>query len=194
MSNTKKAAGKATPRKRSKPDVMSLVAQVKLPEKTVALHLRGDLVAELEDLERRIQECRGADGRLTGNPVARKLAEQVEGLREQMADSLVVFRLRALPRREFIQFQLDHKAVLPADGKVDEATIVAADQAYTEGLLKACCLDPVLEDEQWMSLLDALSGAQWVKLSEAVVALNTETVNVPFSPAASFILQPSDKK
>jgi predicted acetyltransferase len=57
---------------------------------------RGDLAAEVEELNRRLAELKERPtDRLVGNPEARRIAERIKALRVEMVEATVEFRLRA---------------------------------------------------------------------------------------------------
>lgn len=183
MSNRRRANGK--------PDVTTILAGAKRAERTVELCLRGDLVAEVEDLERQLRDSSTAAERLTGNVEGRKVAQRIEALREQMLDHTIVIRLRAMSRREFQQFIVDHG---PRDGNADDQAAGINTETYFDDLIKACTVEPVLTDEQWDGLFDAVNTRQWNDLRTAASNLNTERVSIPFSAAASLMLPRSGEK
>src|SRR5690606_35869875 len=103
--NTRRARPAAKP----KLSPQEIISAAKLAEKTVPICMRGDLVAEVEDLERQMAASQQRnDGRLVGNPEARQLAEQIEALRETMQESTIVFRLRAMHRRDWPELVAKH--------------------------------------------------------------------------------------
>jgi hypothetical protein len=79
-------------------DIKSMLNGARLPERTVPICLRGDLVAEHEELERQLEEAnRRASDSLAGNG-AGELADRIEALQEEMRAATVTFRVRALPK------------------------------------------------------------------------------------------------
>lgn len=180
--------------KKSKKDIKALIASAKLPERTVPVCLNADLSAELQELERQLelaeQRRRAGEGSLASGSDSRVLAAQVEAVREQMLDTTIVFRLRAMPRRRFRKMQDDFP---PRDGNPIDALAGVDTEAMTEPLVRACVIEPELDDEDWTALLDEetgrLSEGQWTVLANAAWAINARDANVPFSRTASRILQ-----
>lgn len=194
MAAAKKTAAKKTAAKKTepaKPDVSQLIAEAKLPEKTVSLCLRGDLVAEVEQLEAELSRMPTSD-RLTGNAEARKMAARIEQLQEQMHESTVAFVLRGLPRREWTRFLAKHG---PRDGNEQDKAAGINTDTYFVALVWECMIAPDIDDEQYEQLIDnALTAKQWDRLASAAIELNIEDVSVPFSAAASLINQRSGEK
>lgn len=178
--------------KKTKPNPMQVIAAAKLPETSVELCLRGDLVAQLATLERQLEAEQGrGDQRLTGNQEAKKLAQQIDKLQRDMQDSTVAFTFRALPSSEFLSFLAKHP---PRDGDATDQSLGFNRDTYFADLTRRCLIDPDLDDEQWQKLQDALTARQWNQLTGAANALNIDDVDVPFSAAASQLLQPFDEQ
>lgn len=182
----------ANTRRAKKADVTELIASAALPERTVSLCVRGDLVAEVERLERELAALRaGSDTRLSGNAEARKIATRIEDLREQMQSATVEFTMRAMRRRDFQKFLAAHP---PREGNAVDRAVGFNTETYIEGLVRECIVTPEITDEQWDTLCDSMTAAQWQEFVDAAKTLNMERVSVPFSLRASLLLQASDEK
>lgn len=165
-----------------------ILAQARRPEDTVELCLRGDLVAQFHALERELVDAPRVAASLADRSPAAVLAERITALREQMDAAKVTFHLRALPPREWS----DYDATRPnkADDETDDA-FRARFFGWTAGLVSRCLVDPVLTPDQVAEVVDVLSAKQWDQLADAAWLVNTGQVSVPFSAAAS-ALTPSD--
>jgi hypothetical protein len=172
------------------PDFKTLLAAAKLPERTVDVCLRGDLTAEFEQAERRLEvEERNADVSLDGGGRVGELAERIEALRAQMREHTHTFRLRALPRPQFRALVGEHPP------REDDGEIIAADrilgvnaETFFDALIRACVVDPALDADDWRVLLDEkLTDNQFDALAGAAWGVNRSDVDVPFSRAASRI-------
>lgn len=179
MSNTRKAQS-----------VDAILAKAALPERTVPHCVRGDLVAEVERLERELAQAQTKDARLTGNTQAREIAERIEAVRAEMQDSVVEFTLRAMPKRAFQKFLVDHA---PREDNAQDRLLGYNSETLTDDLVLASLASPELTDEQWEKLCDCMTAAQWNEFVEAANALNMQGVSVPFSLSASRILRASDE-
>jgi len=171
-----------------KPDFAALLAGAKLPERTVPICLRGDLVAEHEQLNEHLEllEQKAVDS-LAGNGGA-ELAERIEALEAEMRASTYPFRLRALPRREYRAFKAKFPPRTNEAGDVVEKRDQIVDfdaDAGAPTLIRSSIVDPELDDAAWATLEESLTDRQYDDLFTAAWLLNRGDVDVPFSRAAS---------
>lgn len=170
-------------------DIAGLLAQAKRPERTIPLCLRGDLVAEYEDLQRRREEHADqpdADSLDGGATVA--IDADMRELRATMQASTVVFRMRALPRKRFREICDQHPPRKNDDGTPNEADAALGVNLATapDPLIRACLVGPPLSEDQLTQILDdVLSDRQYDELFLTAWHVNRATVDVPFSSAAS---------
>jgi hypothetical protein len=177
--------------KQTKAPIADLLGQIRPPEKTVSICLAGDLAAEFEDLERdlALAQEQPADGTLAGgaNPLATEIAQQIMALRERMREFTQVFRFRGLPRKAYSDLVAQYP---PTDEQVAKGDGVDV-EAFSAGLVSACCISHSMTEEEAGQLADALTQAQWSALVEAAHAVNAQALDVPFSYRASAQLQSS---
>jgi hypothetical protein len=175
-----------------------LLAQARPAERTLRLCLRGDLVAEFEELERGLGKAKDRkDDSLAGSG-APAIAAQMEELRGEMEEYSVTFRLRTLPRRAYQKLLAEHPPrrdpsqpdrILPADSQIDNQSDANA-ETFWFGLTRACVVEPVMDDGQWSRLVDeVLSDRQFELLAVVSLALCRGEVDIPFSSAASETLK-----
>lgn len=172
--------------------IADIIGQVKRPEKTVPVCLAGDLQAEFEELERDLQVARDqpADGTLAGggNSLATQIAQQIQELRGRMREHSTTFRFRGLPRREYS----DLVAECPPGDDAPEGAEVDWEK-FSVALVAACAVEPTMDGDETGRLADVLTQAQWDSLVTAAFSVNKRDVDVPFSYAASAVLQSSKK-
>lgn len=165
----------------------SMLAEAALPETVVPVCLRGDLAADHELAERELEQAQqqAADS-LAGNGAA-EIVERIEGLEAQMRERTYDFRLRALSKPGFRALVKDHPPRRDADDKVvEEDKYIGVDSTtFFDAMIRACLVDPELNDEEWAALNEALTDRQYADLSDAAWGLNRHEVDVPFSRAAS---------
>jgi hypothetical protein len=188
-------------------DIEALIRASRRAERTVPICLRGDLVAEFEDLERQLEDdvnrATPLDKRLGQTPPGHATAEKMLALREQMGASTVVFRLRALAPSRWAELRAEHPPRKAEDGsELDADSLGINIETFFKPLVRESVVYPVLTDTAWSMLLgeedddpddpDAgtrgLSNRQFEDLSGAAWVLNRAEVSIPFSRAASRIL------
>lgn len=181
-------------------DFQTMLAEAKLAERTVPLCMRGDLVAQLEQLEAAADEARKANSKESALP---DIVEQIEALQAQMRDGTYVFRLRALPPRRYRALKAKYPPRRDEDGKVDQGDLQAGfSLEMIPELIRACTFDPQPSMDKWRELLGdteaeaarrevagepvedgKLTEAQCWQLGNAAHMLNEGEVAAPFSPA-----------
>lgn len=158
-----------------------------LPEDEVPICMRSDLQRQFEQLSRALEAARQAPasdsfaGGASGAE-ARRIAEQLEALRQEMQSHVRVFVLKAIPRKEWRDLLRDHPPRpqdLPADHNVESFPIAA---------LVACSVKPKLTEEKAGRLVDVITQGQWGAIWSTIIDLNGDDGAVPFSVAASAIL------
>lgn len=171
------------------PDLSALLDQAALPEKTVEICLRGDLVAEVEDLERQLRDLRTNTQTMADRGEARRLAEKIEAVRGDMQAASVVFLLRGLNRHGWRTLMAAHP---PRDGEQADQTVGYNIDEFWPALVRACIVTPEIDDAQWQQLDEVLSSAQFDQLADAAMAVCRRKVDVPFSFASSATLAPDE--
>jgi hypothetical protein len=172
---------------------VDLLAQAKPAERTIRLCLRGDLVAQFEELDRHRAEVAAKvdEGSLAGSPAV-ALARQMEQLQEEMRDSTYPFRVRALSRKAYQALVAAHPPRRDAEGEIvdaDRQSEVNTDTFYGP-LIRACLVDPVLDGTEWSRLIDeVLSDRQFEQLAIAATVVSRGDVDIPFSYGASQTLK-----
>jgi hypothetical protein len=173
----------ARPRKTApaKPDFAALLADAKLPERTVPVCLRGDLVAEHEAADRELEALAEKPVTKFGGDGRGELQARIRDLEEQMRGATYDFRFRALTRRGWHAFVAEFP---PRPDNERDAAIGVNTETFFDALIRKCLVDPALDDEAWFRLNENLTDRQYDTLSDAAWGLNRRDVDVPFSPAA----------
>lgn len=162
----------------------------KLPERVVPVCLNLDLQRELELAERELADAlRKPSDSLEGSGAA-GIAERIHALEGRMREHTHDLRLRALPRPKWKALLAQHPPRKADDGSVLEADrfIGVNVETFFTAIVRACVIDPVLDDEDWALVDEKLTDAQFDALFAAAWSLNRSDVDVPFSRAASQIL------
>lgn len=167
-------------------DVKALIRSAKLPEKTVPLCLRADLVAEYERTERELgtAQAEGGDSLAGKGAKVRDLDERLAALREEMTGSTLTVTLRALPSAKYRALMDEHPPRLEGD-QVDRRDRVFGFNVDTffDALARACVAAPDLDAEDWEALAGEdgkLTDAQVGALTDTAWKLNRKDVDLPF--------------
>lgn len=170
-----------------KPDFARLLADAKLPEKTVPVCLRGDLVADFEAADRELEQAQKKPSTSLAGSGTATLLERLEALEAEMAEHTYTFRLRAMPRHAWRELMAAHPPRKGDDGElVIEDRITGANRTTVfEPLVRASIVDPELTDAQFAELVGKLTDRQFEDLTTAAWDLNQGSVDIPFSRAAS---------
>ena len=172
-------------------DIEALLKRAKPRETTVAVYLAGDLVADIERLERQLADAGGtqwqADSLASKNPAV-VIADKIEAARKRLKASEEEFRFRALSDDQWSDLLAAHPPKDPEKNLFDPDT-------FPRALIAACCIDPVMSPEQVDRLFAVLNQAQRNEIFDGAYGVNTEGTAVPFSLNASAILgAPGDEK
>lgn len=170
--------------------IEDVFADAQLPKRSVPMCLRGDLVAEWQDLERRFKQANQAaneeDTLASANSAeAIELARQMADLEEQMRAATRVFRLQGLPRSKWRELLNAHP---PREGDEQDAQTEFNRETFPIAAVAACCVVPKMTVAQAERLVDEkLVDGQWNTLFAHVYQMHAGTVDVPFSLAASAV-------
>jgi hypothetical protein len=167
-------------------EVMALVA---LPEDTLLLCLAGDVMAEIADLQRQLDEAPPASNIGERSPAA-ILQERIAEAAERMRASEVPFKLRAIDGKAWGPF--DAVKPLPVKDEPDEVYQARLYPWITE-MVSRTCIDPVMSPEQVDQLVLALPPMSWARLQNACWVLNAGPVEVPNFVAVSAQTMVSDE-
>ncbi len=159
-------------------DVAALIAGARLPERTVDICLRGDLLADLDEARTRLMVAAAGAPSLGDGPA--QVREEIAGIEAQMRAASVTFRLRALSRAAFNQIIVDRP---PRAGVKRDQDAGYDVHAVESAMIRACTVDPDLSAEQWDGLEAALTPFQFGALVASCDSLNLDPLLVPRSPA-----------
>lgn len=164
--------------------------QAQRAEKTVDVCLRGDLSAEWERLDRELRELTQRGRASLDDDGGQDLADRMHDIEEEMRESTVTLRLRALPRRTWFRMLAEHP---PRDGNPFDKALGLNQESFFDAAIPQSVVDPELTPEDLFELLDLLSGAQYQAITNAIWEINASEVSVPFSPTASRMMSHSDE-
>lgn len=162
--------------------ISDLIAAARPAERSVELCLRSDLVATLEDLQRRAEAAAAAPRDSLGDNPAAGLPEQIAAVKAQMAEATVTVTVRAVPRNQWLSLIADHP---PRDGNATDTKQGFNTDAFFESLVRASWATPEVTGSEFDALMDTLSAGQFDELATAAWSVNTRAVSVPFGWRAS---------
>jgi hypothetical protein len=154
------------------------ITGARLPEKSVTVYGRADLVADIHELERDLETVRAArDERLPGpGQPPQAIAAEIEAKRTQMEASALTFRFRALLSTEAIAAEEKAQRKLTDD-----------EVGYIH--LSKQCIHPEVTSAQWAQIRAKIGEGQFQAILEAAGSASYDRrVSVPFSLAASALL------
>jgi hypothetical protein len=168
-------------------DFTTLLKGAKLPERTVDVCLRGDLRTEFEALERELEQAQQRAADSLAGPGTDDLVARIEAVQAEMREHTYRFVLRAMPKPAWRGLIADHPPRRDPDGTiVDEDRIMEINVGtFWDDLIRRSIIDPVLDDDAWTQLQDALTDYQFSELGAAAWGLNRSEVDVPFSHVVS---------
>jgi hypothetical protein len=144
-----------------------ILAGAKLPERMVPVVLRGDLYVEVERLDTELQAVIAVtdEDRLAGNPRARQLQQEIDGLRAEMVRYTQKFVLRARPHLGWTDLQAAHPP--RPDVEADQRSGFNQD-TLTEALIRLSIVTPVVTDRSWTDLMGKITDGQYDDLAKSV--------------------------
>lgn len=162
-------------------NIADILAQATPRERTLRVCMRGDLAGQAEtlaeDLAKTSEDWQPAD--LTEVHPARKVAEQLAKVREQMREAEVPFTLRYIGDRAYSDLLAAH----PGDNGNE-----LFNAEFPKALIAAACIDPVMTVEQAGELFEKLNQGGIKRLFDAAWDVHNSAEVVPFSLAASALL------
>jgi hypothetical protein len=165
-----------------------LKKRASLATRVVSLCLAGELVEQITVLERQLSATKTATSlEGTGRP---QLVEQIEALREEMRESTVDFRLRALGARPWGLFY----AAMPTrkEGESDEDW-EPRNFEWQADMVSRTCVDPVMTVEQVGELVELLHLRSWTELASEAFMVNMGGLDIPNSAAVSDLTGDSEQ-
>jgi hypothetical protein len=127
------------------------------------------------------------DDRLTGDPVAAEIVE----LEQAMQDHVLLFTLRAMPRKSWAELKAAHPA--RDENEIDEVYGVNV-ETFADAALEKSIVSVTQKTTgeaipwaptDWQGLADEISNGQWEAFVTRMFTLNNGNVGVPFNYAAS---------
>ena len=139
---------------------------------TVGLPLDSDLLERIDEIERNLIRVRREDERLNREPLAPQLEAELEQLRADAEEQVVLFTFQELPRKQYRALMDSHPA--PSKGlRFDPETFAPA-------LISQCCIAPEMGYDDAIAIWEGWSEAATNVLFGAAIAVNEGQTKVPF--------------
>lgn len=165
----------------------------KAAQGSVPICMRLDVMADIEELERRILQLKQDtdDPRMAaGNEEsAVELADQIRALEDEAQRYTIDLRLQAIDRDEWHE-KVDQFTVRDVEAGTAQLDLAA----LVTDIFPKSLISPEMSPGQRDDFLAKLSEAQWESVMQKVFDLNRRTVTVGKSLTASFVTRPKSAK
>lgn len=156
--------------------------------KTVEVCVNGDLRAERDRLEDQLASAMERDvGRLTGNPDARRIAEEIQAVEERMQDHMHDFTFRALHPKVWSDLRAAHP---PEDPRIEMWNAATFPSALVS---KACISHDLSDATLFDQFMEKIGVAGLEDLFGAAIAVNNASPKGRTSSLASDVLRNFEK-
>jgi hypothetical protein len=161
--------------------------------KSVRLTLRGDLLDEVELLEEHLRREQEKDEWENREPVAPKIAAQIQELEAEARESETVFKFEGLGQGEFAVLQAAHPATEEVRKKLglpEDQSLEWNPETFPPALMAASCIEPLElkgNVEEWTEIQQTWSNGQVNRLWGACLSANMMVAETPKSARASEI-------
>lgn len=159
---------------------------------SVTVTLRGDLVDEVDRLEAEMRAAAEQDEAENRDPQAPRIAERIQDLQAEAAESEVTFTFQGLGRGTWAKLIADHppRTDHESDGYGGEK-LPYNPETFPPALLAACCVEPpdlAGDLDEWREIHEEWNAGQIANVWDACLASNTGVAPTPKSRAASELL------
>lgn len=168
--------------------IQDILAAVKPRTKSVSICLRGDLAAEHDSLQDRLDRLQAESvAKMGGQPEQIAISGQIVALETQMSQHMQEFRMKGLSEYAIDALQTKYPA---REGKRESWNIHDA----APELVSASAVDPAMTVEQARQLGEALSAGDWDRLVSTAWEASNSNEAIPFSVRASALISTSGQK
>lgn len=172
-------------------DIDTLLSQARRPEGQVRICLRGDLLSEWAELERKLSESLRDDRLGQANPVT----DRMEAIRAEMENAMVTLTFRGLGWKAWADMEAKYPPRTDDTGETVMTDRIGfnADALFAEAI-PASLVSPELTAGQLDKLLDTITNGQYDEIVTCIWGLNRSRVSVPFSDLASVVRENSGER
>lgn len=160
----------------------AIIAGARLPERTLRLCTRGDLLGELDDVEGRLEELVDEDGEpfdedlpLGEESEYSRLVTRSRQIRAEMAKHMIAVKVRALGSGKWKQFDEQWR---------DSKTNGSWKKGMDDALIIASAISPVIPDQKQLDRFrEVFSKGQVDSIFQAALVANTRSgLDIPKLP------------
>lgn len=159
---------------------------------SVTVTLRGDLVDEVDRLEAEMAEAAKVDATENRDPVALRIAERIQDLEREAAESEVTFTFEGLGRGQMAKLTAAHPPRTDDEGDVFGAEKLPWNpETFPPALLAASCVEPAElagNVEEWTEIHTEWNTGQVANLWGCCLQANNGVGITPKSRAAYDVL------
>lgn len=175
-------------------DYKAMRKAARMPERSVPICFRGDLIADLEVLDRELEEAQKATSDSLDAGTG-ELLQRIDDIKAEMRENTYPVRLRGMDFRFYNALVAKHPPRRDDEGEIvadDAGGLKVNTETFWEPLLRASIIDPPLPtNADWEEFVEGITDYQYNELAVTALALNRGQVDIPFLPAASKMKRPS---
>lgn len=182
MSNTRKPAM----------SVKDRIKGAKPQRRSARINLRGDLVAEIEQLSTELRDVMDSERestapkRLASKSPTTVLADKIEAKRKEMADEWLDLELEQRPWSVWREFKNANPPREEPQYEYDQVVKVNFD-ALAGTFMPTCVVEPELDKDDWVGIFDKCAPADIRDLAALAFSLHEQGLQIPKSPLASAV-------
>lgn len=165
-------------------NIEEVLAQVRPKTATARVCLRGDLLAQHEELEAELAEARRQAGTENAYSDAPRIAALIRDLEAEIDAASVEFTFTAVGQRAWTNLITEHQ---PSEDDSENGWAFDP-RTFPLAAVAASATEPKMTADQVERLYSTVNVGQWSLIFGACLRANTEGTSVPFSAAASAVL------
>lgn len=165
--------------------VDDFLGEYEAPTVEVQVCPRADLLDRHRELERQLVDIGQRSNSSLADNGARRLAEELRDLEQEMDATSRTFKFRALSRRRWRALMAAHPPL--KQHKADQ--IDHNPETFPVAAIAACAVEPAMTEDQAQKLEDRLPLGQFQKLWGAILDVNLGVSDTPKSVLATTILR-----
>lgn len=170
--------------------VKDRIKGAKPQRRSARINLRGDLVAEIEQLVTELRDVMdneretASTRRLASKSPTKALADKIDAKRKEMADEWLDLELE---QRSWAVWREFKNANPPRDDNEYDQMVKVNFDALAGTFLPTCVVEPELDKEDWDGIFTKCAPADIRDLAALAFSLHEQGLQIPKSPLASAV-------